>query len=317
MVSIKNIITEPIEKKIILVTGQVTSGKSNIARISASLGEKNLIIMDFFLENLWRMYTIGALSSNTFKILLDDYLNKQIVNRLIGRGLNLKINEESSIYRSGFMKSFSYLKKIFTTIDKKKLMNEVKKKNEIILTLHDGLPNIDIFFNTYKNLKVINVNSDPVHHIYGAVHKYNKSQKKVFSNFDKSNLDQGIRYKKNNKIYHPNFYKLNIKLQNKNFIEKLLYLKKSNDFLEKIKVKKYKKNKNFLNINLNEFILNKKDTINKISNFLNKKINISTLKLVNNFVASKNETNEAKKKFILSKLKTREKKIFSKMIKTI
>ena len=317
MVSIKNIITEPIEKKIILVTGQVTSGKSNIARISASLGEKNLIIMDFFLENLWRMYTIGALSSNTFKILLDDYLNKQIVNRLIGRGLNLKINEESSIYRSGFMKSFSYLKKIFTTIDKKKLMNEVKKKNEIILTLHDGLPNIDIFFNTYKNLKVININNDPVNHIYGAVHKYNKSQKKVFSNFDKSNLDQGIRYKKNNKIYHPNFYKLNIKLQNKNFIEKLLYLKKSNDFLEKIKVKKYKKNKNFLNINLNEFILNKKDTINKISNFLNKKINISTLKLVNNFVASKNETNEAKKKFILSKLKTREKKIFSKMIKTI
>ena len=317
MVSIKNIITEPIEKKIILITGQVTSGKSSIARISASLGEKNLVIMDFFLENLWRMYTIGALSSNTFKILLDDYLNKQIVNRLIGRGLNLKINEESSIYRSGFMKSFSYLKKIFTTIDKKKLMNEVKKKNEIILTLHDGLPNIDIFFNTYKNLKVINVNSDPVHHIYGAVHKYNKSQKKVFSNFDKSNLDQGIRYKKNNKIYHPNFYKLNIKLQNKNFIEKMLYLKKSNDFLEKIKVKKYKKNKNFLNINLNEFILNKKDTINKISNFLNKKINISTLKLVNNFVASKKEANEAKKKFILSKLKTREKKIFSKMIKTI
>jgi len=83
MVSIKNIITEPIEKKIILITGQVTSGKSSIARISASLGEKNLVIMDFFLENLWRMYTIGALSSNTFKILLDDYLNKQIVNRLI------------------------------------------------------------------------------------------------------------------------------------------------------------------------------------------------------------------------------------------
>ena len=109
-------------KKLVIITGQQRSGKSTLTNIISSLKGPINIQIEFFLDSLFSLKRLNYISVSALHEILHLYLNNLIIDLNYGRNLNLRKNEESSIWNTENPKYF--LKRI----EKKFSPEEIKKK---------------------------------------------------------------------------------------------------------------------------------------------------------------------------------------------
>ena len=310
----REIIVSNIKKKIIIITGQNQSGKSLLTRLVTSFGKSDIFTIDYFLETLPSFYRLKKINKQTFKQLINFYINQLLINKTIGRNLNLKSNEETSIWQTS--RADFFIKKIIKNYSKKKIINKIKKENEIIILLHDAMSYLDLVFYSFKDVQIINITGNSVDQVYSL---YNKKTYTYADNNFKDNLASDIRYiyeGKINSIYGLGWEK---KLRSLNKIEKIINIKTRLDLSEKRQISKNKLNKKkILSIKYDDLLNKSNETISKIAKFLEKRISPLTNKILlsSDFLSRKKfiEKRPKRIKFILSKIKKNKLDLMNKII---
>lgn len=314
MRSYREAYVNPLKKKIILITGENQSGKTFVAKLVSLFGKTDTYLIDYFIENLISFYKLKNIKLKLITNILNNYINYYLINKNLGRNYNLKPNEETSIYNLSPNKLKSNLKQINKEASKINLEKNFNRNNELIITLHNVIPVIEIFLKAFPHIKIINVVNHPVDQIYATYKKHKRFGKNSYKIRDATLL-----YKYKNKKF--NIYAKNLE---KNYssltkINKILMTKYQYEIEKKRKLKLLKNKNIFLEVKYDEFFLkNKKKLCNKIKFFLKKKDSISSI----NFLKSKefnyrkkNIKNRNKnKKYLLKIFKGVSKKIFKKMI---
>ena len=310
----REIIISNIKKKVIIITGQNQSGKSLLTRLVTSFGKSDIFTIDYFLESLSSFYKLKKINKQTFKELINFYINQLLINKTIGRNLNLKRNEETSIWQTS--RANFFIKKIIENYSKKKTINKIKKENEIIILLHDAMSYLDLVFYSFKDVKIINIAGNSADQVYSL---YNKKTYLYAENNFKDNLASDIRYiykGKINSIYGLGWEK---KFRSLNKIEKLINIKSRLDLSEKRQISKNKLNKKkILSIKYDDLLNKSNETTSKIAKFLEKRISPLTNKILlsSDFLSRKKfiEKRPERIKFIISKIKKNKLDLMNKII---
>jgi len=293
-------------KKLIIITGQQRSGKSTLINIVSSLKGPVNIKIDSFLDSLFRLKRLKLINNKILLNLFQICINNLMIDSSIGRNLNFKKNEESSVWNTSDPNF--YLKKIKKNFNKEQIKKVLLKENEITLVLHGFLEFINFLPKNLYKLKIINVYAHPVDQIF--------SMYKSKTNFNIDNLSREPIY-----LFNKRKYCRSVDLEKKfiklNLMQKILLIKRQCD----LKEKKASKNQKFINFFYDDLILKSNNNIDLISKFLGKK----KTKLTKKKMKLKETINRKKfllfKKrqerldFINSKLKNKYyKKILKKMI---
>ena len=279
---------------ICLLSGCQRSGKSLVTAILPSLKKIEIINKEPVLGAIFSMYQTGELSNKAANYLISFVLSNVNYSNFIGRKINLKKTDETSIYN--LLNYKDYLKKITTKskIDLKKLENN----KTIIYDTHNVLLNLRLWCNLNRNIKIINVERHPITLIYSWF-------KNDFGNFRYSSISQILLYKYKNKLvpyYALKWKKKYVKMSELDRIINIIYyLTKKSDS----EYKKFKNKNKILRIKYENILDNPYVNLKKIDKFLNNKSKIffnKYSKKVN--VSKKISENAIQKKLIYIKKKT-------------
>ena len=278
MKNFKKLVPQPFKKKIIVICGQLHSGKSFLNKLVCSLGETNFPSFDYNFEYLLDLYKLKKISYVDFKSIFEFYLNTILVNKNLGRYVNLRKGDEGSIYTADKKIIFRTLKNLNSKPSSREIIKKIKKNNSIIIQLHNLLSCRDAIFKVFNNYKVINIMNHPIDQIYSIKKKYKKfGEPKYPSN--KIVAESKYEYKK--KMFSIQALGLEKKFNKLQNFQKILYSKEKKDQIELKNIKKINKfmKKNFLNIYYEDFFIKEKKTLKKIQKFLKIKSSLQTKKI--------------------------------------
>jgi hypothetical protein len=257
-------------KNLILVTGTHTSGKSMISPAIASLQNVEMLRKIYYLDQISNLHFFKKISSNTAKFLGNHILDLSYYEQLIGRNMNFRVEDETSVEQSKNPNFFK--KRIYINRGEKVLKKHSDLKTHMLLDAHDGIwfynfwKNLDI-----KNLKIINISRNPIDIVNSWINL-------DFGNAEKKLLCQVplIDNKKNIKPFY--FYKhINSKKNKYNCIIDMVETCVKNEIKSYGKICK---NKNIIRIDFDDFAENTQLKMKQIENFLGLKQTQFTKKIL-------------------------------------
>lgn len=259
-------------KNLILVTGTHTSGKSMVSPIVASLSKVEMLRKIYYLDQISILYNFKKINSEISKFLGHHILDLSFYEQLIGRNLNFRVEDETSIFQSKDPKLFK--KRIFGDRGEKILRHHEKIKTHMLLDAHDGIWFYKFWKNLQiKNLKIINIHRNPI----DIVNSWINSDLGLV---ERQILCQIPLISINNRIkpfyFYNNFSKKNLKNKTEIIIDMV-------DECVRQEIKNFKiiKNKkNIIRINFDNFATNTEENIDKICNFLNLRKSSYTKKIM-------------------------------------
>ena len=163
----------PLVKNLILLDGFARTGKLFLGKIMAGLSDIDYFQSISVLEYLPFLWRLGGLSEDGAIALIRKTIDENAYNRRIGRNLNTRIIDASSIYNSPEFKD--YLRKateVFGDISltSNKIIEDFwKTSRRSLFILHEVLPNIGVYFKAYPQLKMINLIRNPIDVIYSCL----------------------------------------------------------------------------------------------------------------------------------------------------
>jgi hypothetical protein len=259
-------------KNLVLVTGTHTSGKSMISPIVASLSNVEILRKIYYLDQLSILYNFKKINLEIARFLGQHILDLSYYEQLIGRNLNFRVEDETSVYQS--KNPDLYKKRIVSKRGANILAYHAKIRTHMLLDAHDGIWFYKFWKNLrIKNLKIINIHRNPI----DIVHSWINSDLGIA---EKQILCQIPLICKNNKI--KPFYLYNNFTAN-NLINKTeLVIDMVDECVRKeiISYKTIKNKKQILRINFDNFAINTNFYVNKICNFLNLKKTKFTKKIL-------------------------------------
>ena len=299
-------------KNLVIITGQQKSGKSILTKLITTFSEPIKVNIDFALDNLIQLLKNNFINKSQFKNIFLLMIDNIFLNNCIGRNLNLKKNEESSIWSTS--KPRFYLKKINSIINKVKLRKIIKKENEFYLTLHNFLEFKELSVNPIKKIKIIYIIPNPIDQIY----KLYKSKKFITAG---EASDRSIFYNYKDKMIFNDVYGYEKKYLQSTRIGKILLIKDIYDKADLQSLKKKNKNIKIMVLNYDEVVKNLNFYSNKISKFLNKDSSARTKKLIKSTEIKlrikdcSHSRLEKKRNYLLSKIKKKyEQDLFKKIL---
>lgn len=239
------------------VSGLTRSGKSLLCPIISSFENFEMFIMNSIAENILHMNFSGGIENKTAQILLKLSFNERFHDLTIGRNINFKEGDYTSVKKHINFREYINRSKNFNN---KNLFREIGNKKFVIM-FHDLLVNLKLIRKCYPNSKIINVTRHPVDLIFDWV------DKKYDISFYKNIRNTTLSYLNGN-IVAPYYMKFSDqKLKEKynkfeNIISQIYILEK---FYEK-NIKENKKfcQKNFLNVTFDNLAVNPHKVILKI-----------------------------------------------------
>ena len=248
---------------ICFLSGCQRSGKSLLAALLPSIKKIEILNKEPILGSIFSMYQTGELDNKATKYLLSFILSNVNYSNFLGRKINLKKNDETSIYH--LLNYREHLKKI--TVNKKINFKKIKNKKTIIYDTHNILLNLNLWTDLNKNFKIINVERHPVNLIYSWY-------KNGFGNFRYSPISQILLYKYKNKLvpyYALKWKKRYVKMRELDRIINIIYsLTKKSD----LEYKKFKYKNKILRIKYENILENPYENLKKIEKFLKHKSKI-------------------------------------------
>ena len=248
-------------KNLVLVTGTHTSGKSMVSPVVASLSNVEMLRKIYYLDQLSILYNFKKINSEIARFFGQHILDLSYYEQLIGRNLNFRVEDETSVYQS--KNPNLYKKRILSKRGAKVLAHHEKIGTHMLLDAHDG-----IWFHKFwenlkiKNLKIINIHRNPIDIVNSWINSdLGLAERQI--------LCQIPLISKNNRVkpfyLYNNFRKNNLKNKTEVIIDMVdECVRREISAYRRIKYKK-----KILRINFDNFATNTDYNINEICNFLN------------------------------------------------
>lgn len=151
-------------KNLVLIDGISRAGKFFLGRIVDGFERVEHFLVVDFVEIIPYLERVGAVRRDAAISLLQFAVDAAVYDQRIGRNLNLRYADGSSIFKCPSMDL--YFKRCFGK-DGAQIISDIKKENRIsVFVTHEVLPNIPIFFQAFPMLKVIEIVRHPVDLIY-------------------------------------------------------------------------------------------------------------------------------------------------------
>jgi len=146
-------------KDLVIIDGISRSGKFMLSHVVAAFAGVEFIQYPFLLENLLYLVRFGKLDFKTCKIILQTDIDYSAYNMMIGRSLNTRRTDITSVFNS---------------VNSKQLLQRASRKDEAALVreflaekrlplffCHEGLCNIGTVLKIFPKAKVIHILRDP------------------------------------------------------------------------------------------------------------------------------------------------------------
>ena len=151
-------------KNPILIEGITRAGKFLLGNILDGFDRVDHYKYVSLLEHLPFLERLGLISEEVAVSLLQVNIDENAYNMQIGRNLNLRSEDKSSLIRS--FKKKEYIQRTLMK-DDTQAIDHLKKGNcYSVFIIHEGMPNIKIFFKSFPKLKIISLQRHPVDIIY-------------------------------------------------------------------------------------------------------------------------------------------------------
>ena len=231
----------------VVVTGSLNSGKSMVAPIVSSLKKVEHLRKLIEIDQILHLTNLKKIKRETAVFLVRHYLDKSFYEQLIGRNINFRIGDETSVFTS--KNPGELIDRIFTKRGEHLIQKHKKNKTIFCMDTHDGMMLYPIWRDVNRKYKFINIFRNPIENVNGC---YNVGQGKI----EKIIFNELIMFKKNKNIFplyyldkHKNYPKTN---PMDRVIEEVLFCLKN----EYENYKKYKNDKNCIFFENEDFAVN-------------------------------------------------------------
>ena len=263
-----NPIINLLTNKFIFIGGVTRSGKSFLCPIISSFKKTEMFIVNSIAENIYYLNFLKLIDEKSASYLFKHIYNEKIYNFNIGRDLNWRNFDYSSITK--------YKKpRMYDQRQKSKKEGDIKikdirdEKHNYPIMFHDVLIDPKFIFKSFPKSKIIFIDRDPIDLIYEW------KTKKYYGQFYSNPRNTTLSFKYNNKLFYPywckghehQFSKLNNVYEKTIFLLDILYSTQKKNYI------KYKKkfNKNMLIVNFQKLTEKTFTEINIIEKFINLK----------------------------------------------
>ena len=292
-------IAHKIPIKIVAVTGHTRSGKAIMLETLASFKSFEKVNMDPIIEEAGSLNFIGRLDKYSAKYLIRRSMLMNLYYNAIGRQINYRKKDVTSIY--SYRDPKKYLKRSKLKEGDKTFASFIKSKPIYPLMIHDGLLFSNLLFESFSNIQIIHMKKSPIEIAYSWI------KRKIGGGFEKNIRTSllSLNYK-NQKIPYYMKNKERIYLSLNKYDRAILVL----ESLEKIKKKqlsklKLKNRKKILEISHSEFVTKTDLVLKDILFFLKSKKTKFTKKILNKNSCPRKINNDEylhKKNFLQKKL---------------
>jgi len=250
-----------IHKKNILISGLHSVGKSLLLDLIHSMDKTEAVNKDPILTLIASLSYVKKISYEAASYLIRSIINNIIYSNGLGRKINLRLYDETSILKSSNPEIY-----FDRMMSKKK--TSIEKNNYNIFDVHNVLIQYRLWKNSVPNFKLIHLERHPVDVVESVFRRKNfvYNEKKYF---------QILTFKKNKKIVP--FYLLKKKLNNYSLIDLTIEVM-SNLYLQDLKAYKKlsaKEKKNIIIVKYENLKINPKLSLKNIKKFLGLKFNKS------------------------------------------
>lgn len=163
--NIKFIRKNVLVKNLVLIDGLGRAGKFFLGKIVSGFEDMEYFQYATLLEQIPYLVKLGALSEDAGVCLLQNHIEEYYYYRQLGRNINLRLDDATSIYNS--LEKEIYLKRSNIPYGdglKKDVLKNTHRK--LLFVLHHTLPNISIYYKSYPDLRIINLIRHPVDLVY-------------------------------------------------------------------------------------------------------------------------------------------------------
>lgn len=148
-------------KNIVLIDGIGRTGKFFLGKIVSGFRKIEYFQYVSLIEHLPFIERLGCIAEDAAISLLKVNIDEHAYNMRIGRNLNLRYNDASSIYSSYELDE--YLKRGLNEFSNEEVRELFHREDKIpLFVTHENLSNINIFFKAYPKIKIINLIRHPV-----------------------------------------------------------------------------------------------------------------------------------------------------------
>ncbi len=267
------------------ISGLHRSGKSLLTAIIPSLESSGLINKEPLLNLLPNLYMNKEISFETAKYIARYTQSNINYSNFIGRKINLKRTDETSIYNHINFKK--YLKKI-NLKTKLKVPFHVKEREIGFYDIHNILNNLKFWTQTNDNFKLINIDRNPIDLAFSW--HTNK-----LGSFTKSSINQLLLYKFKNELIPTYAYEWKNKYIKLREMDRIIEILQQQITTSEKNFQSYKKKKNILRIKYENLLENPLEYLNLVNNFLNLKSKIHFSKYKNKVIRKKLSIYEERK----------------------
>lgn len=257
-------------KDMIMVTGTHCSGKSMICPVIASLKNVEPLKKIYFIDQINNLLYLKKIPLQTAIYLVNQILDSNFYDQLIGRNLNYRPKDETSVFTAHNTKEL--LKRVNLKRGPQIILKANKEKNFFLLDTHDGLWFPQVWKNlNIKNLNIIHIHRNPIH----VVNSWINSN---YGEVDKSLLNQIPSFVYRNKMtpfYAFNFKNDYRKMKPVDRIIEMIIICVKNEILNFSKFKK-----KFISIEFDLFATNTNFYLSKICHLLKINKTINTKKIM-------------------------------------
>lgn len=265
--------TEPFIKNfkypLIGVSGLTRSGKAMLMNVISTMDGVEKSNTDILLEQIYYLHKIKKINKNIASFFLRKYISILFYNNSIGRNVNFRKKDFSSIYN--YSNPYLYIKRANASQEGAK---NILLENSFQIMLHSGLNSAELIFDSMPSIKVVEMIKNPIELVYSWILK----------NYGKE-IYQGptvyiltLKYKNHILPYYAyGWEKEYIKLNQFDRVAKMI-IKLFQDRDRQFKKITLKNKKNILPIYFDEFVTNPQQEIERLSNFLKKKMTKETKK---------------------------------------
>ena len=171
---------QPLTKKLLLVEGIARAGKFLLANVLSGFEHIEPVQLYGLLEQIPVWANLGLIDRNTAKEILRLEIDTHCYEMLTGRNFNYRASDKSSIFNIPRYQKYLARSK---EKDIDKIMKEYDQEKPFsFFIMHELMPYIGIYFETFPELKVISIRRNPVDLVFswykrGIGQRYGKDPK--------------------------------------------------------------------------------------------------------------------------------------------
>ena len=177
---------------LVLVDGLTRTGKFFLAKLISGLNNIEFFQYSFFLDYLSYMSKLNAITEDGSISLLKSVVDQSCYDQSIGRNLNLRFDDRSSIHNSP--EADRYILRSKSEYDREKIVEYLSDEDRIhLFVVHNNLANADIIFKAFPDFRMIHLLRNPIDLVYSWMNKdYGKTEMNSKVDLFKIGIGPGI-----------------------------------------------------------------------------------------------------------------------------